>query len=189
MKKFTRNLMCVALAGGFSLLVGMRPALAVQPWDLNTVTGLTSCKTEAQQVILETVYQRSLNTIYKDSHMKGVIGSTLGVAVYLAVYDTNSDPALRNAALVSAQNGVTDLIAKLQAISSKSPQMTTGAAFLILNGRTDSQYLSYTYTNSHLTNVSGTVGPHDGVNGDVIGDGTTTKNLFQCVDALPVISL
>lgn len=186
MKRSVRSVACVALAGGFSLLVGLHPAQAVQPWDLSTVPGLTSCEAEAQQVILETVYQRQMANIYKDAYMKGVIGSVLGVALDLAVYDNASlDYTLRNAALGDAVTGVDDLIAKLEAITAKSPQMTLGARDKILLGRTDTVGVIYNYTNPQSTSVTGSVGPHDGVTGDVNVEAQT--NLNQCVAALSLI--
>lgn len=192
MKRSVRSVACVALAGGFSLLVGLHPAQAVQPWDLSTVPGLTSCEAEAQQVILETVYQRQTGGIYKDAWMKGVSGSVLGVALNLAVYDNGSlDYTLRNAALGDAATGVDDLIAKLEAITAKSPQMTPGARDKILNGRADNVAVSYNYSNPQSTYVSGSLGPHDGVNGDINGSnpvvGGGTNNLSQCVAGLSLI--
>lgn len=185
MKRFVRSVTCIALAGGFSLLVGLHPAQAIQPWDVrNTGAGgileapgdprindFSSCKAQAWAVIMETAYQRKLGQdtlgvgITKDSYIKGIIGSVGLIALYIHDIDRSTPDATESALLVvPAAEALRDkLLAAIANASKRNPQMTTAAGEAILygTGSVDSRPVSLTVAPQPYV-ISGTNNIHGG---------------------------
>lgn len=164
-----------------SLAVGIvatsQPAQAIQPWDVTNdvrINNFNACKAEANSVIIEAAYQRSVNGVTKDPYLKGIIGSVDRVVLYIAAYEAsgNTDTLAGSNAVQAAQDLVDKLTAAIANAGKKNPQVTASGGGAILNGSAGVILPGYEVTPQMYT-ILGSTGSHLGATG-----------LFNCVDNL-----